>query len=77
MTSETRALAADNGLVVAECSLTIKELLAAQEVFIAGTACGIIGVVCLDRKDIGVGTEGPVTRALRERYQQLTRDESP
>jgi branched-chain amino acid aminotransferase len=56
-----------------ECALTLADLHAAGEVFIAGTACGVIGVVCLDGRDIGPGTEGPVTRRTRELYQQHTR----
>lgn len=69
------ALAAAGGAVVAEHALMFKDLIAAQEVFIAGTACGIIGIVRIDRKDIGSGTEGPITRTIRERYRSLTRGE--
>ena len=49
------------------------DLLAADEVFVAGTSCGVIGVVRLDGRDIGTGTEGPVTRRIREEYRALTR----
>ena len=70
------SLAADAGLVVAEYVLKLDDLLAAEEVFLAGAACGIIGVVRIDKTGIASKTEGQVTRALRERYQQLTRDES-
>jgi branched-chain amino acid aminotransferase len=51
------------------------DLLAAGEVFLAGTSCGVIGIVRIDGKDVGGGTEGPVTRAIRERYRVLTRGE--
>ena len=70
------ALASESGVVVAEYSLTLPDLLAADEVFIAGTACGVIGVVRIDGTDIGGGTEGPVTRRIRDEYQQLTQRES-
>lgn len=50
-----------------------EDLLAADEVFLAGTTCGVIGVVRLDGKDIGTGTEGPVTRQIREAFRRLTR----
>ena len=70
------ALAGDAAAVVAEQPLTREDLLAADEVLIAGTACGVIGIVRLDGADIGGGIEGPVTRAVRDGYQQLTRRES-
>ncbi|MBN9118288.1 MAG: aminotransferase class IV [Planctomycetes bacterium] len=69
-------VAADAGLVVAEYVLKLDDLLAAEEVFIAGTACGVIGIIRIDKTGIAGKAEGPITRALRERYQQLTRDES-
>jgi branched-chain amino acid aminotransferase len=66
-------LAGDAGMVVAEYALKLPELLAAEEVFIAGTACGAIGIVRIEGEDIGGGTEGPVTRSLRARFDRLTR----
>ena len=69
-------LAGDNGAVVAEYSLTPADLLTAEEVFIAGTACGVIGIVRIDGRDIAGGTEGPITRGIRDAYQQLTASES-
>ncbi|MDB5309744.1 MAG: dat [Gemmataceae bacterium] len=49
------------------------DLLAADEVFLAGTSGGVIGIVRVDGQDIGTGTEGPFTRAVRERYRAVTR----
>jgi branched-chain amino acid aminotransferase len=66
-------LAGDAALVVAEYSLKLPDLLAAEEVFNAGTACGVIGIVRINGTDIGGGSEGPVTRGLRERFDHLTR----
>lgn len=45
--------------------LTLADVLAADEAFIAGTTCGVIAVVRCDGGDIGGGAEGPVTRAIR------------
>jgi branched-chain amino acid aminotransferase len=56
-----------------EYPATPAELRTADEVFLVGTACGVIGVVRIDGRDIGTGTEGPVTRAVREAYHDLTR----
>ncbi len=66
------ALAGDAGRVVAEYTVSLDDVLGAKEVFIAGTACGVIGLVRIDGKDIGSGSEGPITRGIREGYQQLT-----
>jgi branched-chain amino acid aminotransferase len=66
-------MAIDSGRVVTNSMPELKEVLEADEVFIAGTACGVIGVVRVEGQDIGDGTEGPVTRDLRERFERLTR----
>lgn len=70
------AVAAGVGGAVSECAMGLPGLFAADEVFIAGTACGIIGVVRVDGTDIGTGTEGPVTKKVREAYRRLTRGET-
>src|SRR5262249_5357019 len=49
------------------------DLPAFDELFAAGTSCGVIGIVRVDGKDIGTGTEGPITREIRQRYAALTR----
>lgn len=67
------ATLSENELSLVECELTHASLFVADEVFIAGIACGIIGIVRIDGKDIGGGSEGPITRTIRERYHQLTR----
>jgi branched-chain amino acid aminotransferase len=70
------AMAGNAGLVVAKYSVKLDDLLTADEAFIAGTSCGVIGIVRVDGKDIGAGPEGPNTRALRERFHDLTRGRS-
>ena len=67
------AMAGDSGLVVAEYAVKLADLVAADEAFLAGTACGVIGIVRVDGQDIGKGTEGPVTAAIRDGYRTLTR----
>lgn len=56
------------GAVVAEHTVSLAELLAADEAFIAGTACGVIGIVRANGTPIGTGTEGAATRAARAHY---------
>jgi branched-chain amino acid aminotransferase len=63
------------GLVgsVEQAWVTLSQAMQAEELFVAGTACGVIGIVKLQGRTIGTGTEGPVTRAIRERFHSLTR----
>jgi branched-chain amino acid aminotransferase len=63
----------EGGGIIAEYSVKPADLLLAEEVFLAGTACGVIAIVRIDGRDVGVGTEGPVTRSIRERFHALTR----
>ena len=67
------ALAGHSGLVVAEYTVTAADLHSAEEAFIAGTACGVIGLVRVDGRTVGTGTEGLVTRAIRNRHAAATR----
>jgi branched-chain amino acid aminotransferase len=73
--SAVATAATDAALTVVEDVVRVAELLAAEEVFIAGTACGVIGIVRIDGKNIGSGTEGPRTREIRQQFERLTRGE--
>jgi branched-chain amino acid aminotransferase len=66
-------LARAANIPVQEQALTRHDLYAADECFLTGTAAEVIPVVKCDGRAIGSGKPGPVTRQLRERYQQLTR----
>lgn len=61
-------------LAVVEGALPLAEVLKADEVFVAGTACGIIGIVRANGTNIGTGTEGAHTRRAREHYLRTARD---
>ena len=50
------------------------DVYAADECFLTGTAAEVIGVVKCDGRLIGDGRPGPITRQLRERFQQLVRE---
>ncbi len=65
-------LAAESGAVVVEHSVTVADLTLADDVFLAGTSCGVIGRVKIDEHGLGAGREGPITRKLRERYRAVT-----
>jgi len=66
-------LAADLGLAVQEARLTRDHLYVADEAFVCGTAAEIVGIREIDRRPIGSGATGPVTMALREKYQSAVR----
>ena len=55
---------------------TNRELFDADEVFLAGITCGVIGIVKVDDRVIGTGREGPITKRIREAYRKLTRGEA-
>ena len=66
-------LARDAGIPVEEVALTRYDVYTADECFLTGTAAEVIPVVKCDGRAIGTGKPGPITRQLRERFHQLTR----
>jgi branched-chain amino acid aminotransferase len=66
-------LARDAGIPAVETPLTRHEVYTADECFLTGTGAEVMPVVECDARVIGNGKPGPVTRQLRERYFQLTR----
>ena len=63
-------LAREEGFEVVEKRLSRYELYTADEVFLTGSAAEVIGVVDIDRRVIGDGKPGPVTRRLVERFRE-------
>ena len=63
-------LAAGQGYEVQESRMTRYDLYNADEVFLTGTAAEVIGVVKIDRRKIGSGKPGPVTRDLARRFRE-------
>ncbi len=61
-------LARDKGMAVTETPLTRDELYVADEVFLTGTAAEVTPVREIDRRTIGAGRRGPVTKALQEAF---------
>jgi branched-chain amino acid aminotransferase len=58
---------------VREVALTRHDVYIAEECFLTGSAAEVIPVVKVDRRKIGSGVPGPVTRDLMERFRRLTR----
>ncbi len=67
-------LAVELGYRVREEVMTRYDLYTADEVFLTGTAAEIIGVGVIDKRSIGKGKPGPVTRRLAERFKAYTRE---
>lgn len=61
-------LAADLGITVEERDLPREALYTADEVFMTGTAAEITPVRSVDRKVVGKGEPGPITRQLQQAF---------
>jgi branched-chain amino acid aminotransferase len=66
-------LARQAKIPVQEMALTRHDVLSADECFLTGTAAEVAPIVECDGRPIGNGKPGPITRQLRERYQQFVR----
>jgi branched-chain amino acid aminotransferase len=64
-------------LPVVERTISRTELYVADEVFLSGTAAEVTPVASIDRRAIGDGKPGPVTRALAERFRVVARGGDP
>ncbi|MHC4946717.1 MAG: branched-chain-amino-acid transaminase [Planctomycetota bacterium] len=62
---------------VEERMMRLDELLAADEVFLTGTAAEIIGVSRVDEHVIGTGAVGPITRSLIDAFHARVRANAP
>lgn len=58
-----------------ETVLTIDDLLDADEVFLTNTLMQVMPVVRVEKRDIGEGRVGPVTKKLGEAYRETVRKE--
>jgi branched-chain amino acid aminotransferase len=61
------------GLPFAEKMLKMKDVYAASEVFLTGTAAEIIPVVNIDGKKIGGGRPGEATKKMEKEFKKLTK----
>jgi branched-chain amino acid aminotransferase len=64
-------LARDHGYDVREETLSRYDLYNGDEVFMTGTAAEVIGVIDIDRRPIGNGKPGRVTRYLAREFHKL------
>jgi len=61
-------LARDKGIAVVEAGITRDELYIADEVFLTGTAAEVTPIREIDRRTIGAGARGPLTKALQAAF---------
>jgi len=64
-------LVREMGVPCHEANLTRHDVFAADECFLTGTAAEVIAAVVLDRRSIGDGKPGPLTRTLVEKFRTL------
>jgi len=64
-------LATENRMDIIERDVGRSELYTADEVFLTGTAAGVVPVLSVDRKIINDGNAGPLTKMLSEGYSGL------
>ncbi len=67
-------LAAKLGYVAMEKNITPNELFNADEVFFTGTAAEIVSVREINKRTVGPGKIGPVTKRLIQEFSKLVRD---
>ena len=70
---EIIAIAGDFDIKVREENLTRYDLYVADECFLTGTAAEVVPVVRIDKRTIGDGHPGPVTKRLLEKFHRRTR----
>jgi branched-chain amino acid aminotransferase len=66
-------LARESGYEVLRRNLTRHDLYVAEEIFLTGTAAEVIGIVEIDRRRIGAGRPGPITRELLAKFNEYAR----
>ncbi|MCJ7490270.1 MAG: branched-chain amino acid transaminase [Thermoplasmata archaeon] len=64
-------LATDLGITVEERNFVRSELYLAEELFFTGTAAEVTPIREVDRRQVGDGRPGPVTKRLQTRFQEV------
>ena len=66
-------IARGQGIAVREENLTRQDLYVADECFLTGSAAEVVPVVRIDKRPIGDGVPGPMTKRLAEEFRRRTR----
>jgi len=70
-------IAKHDGIPVAEEAIRPEDLFTAAEVFLTATSAGVWPVVSVDGRAVGEGRAGPVSRALRSRFEEVANGHDP
>jgi branched-chain amino acid aminotransferase len=70
-------IATDFGIKAVEKRLTVNDLFTADEAFYSGTAAQISAIGSVNRKKIGNGKMGPVTKKLADRFDRIVHGKIP
>jgi branched-chain amino acid aminotransferase len=70
-------LAADKGIPIEQRPITRDDLYVADEVFLTGTAAEVTPVREVDRRSIGEGGRGPITKLLQEAFFDVVAGREP
>jgi len=63
-------LAAKLGIPAKECAFTRHDVFVADECFLTGSAAELIPVVAIDKRSIGDGKPGPITKQLLDAFHE-------
>ncbi len=69
-----KEIAQSLGYEVIEKGITVAELYGADEAFVTGTAAEVMPIREVNKRRIGEGKMGPVTRKILEKFREITRD---
>jgi len=70
-------ICAELGLRVVERSIDRSEIYVAEEAFFCGTGAQISPIVEVDRRPVGSGAVGPITKQVKDRYFDIVRGNVP
>jgi branched-chain amino acid aminotransferase len=70
-------IAEDLGIAVLERTIDRSELYTATEVFFTGSAAGVMPVESIDRRPVGDGRVGKITKAIADVYERAVRGKEP
>ncbi len=70
-------LAGDMGYIVSEQNFTRGEMYLADELFFTGTAAEVTPIREVDRRPVGDGRPGPVTKAIQSRFLDIVKGNDP
>ena len=68
------ALARDAGFTVREENITRHDLYTCDELFLTGSGAEVVPVVNIDRRPVGTGKPGPVTKQLITAFRELMKN---